>query len=171
MESRKSILCSAGKLFGAIAALICAGCVSSDLSTDAKVAEEVAECLPPGTASPAAVARAIWFPNASGIGSTDALPVHVTGVLVLAGDKLWFMAWNDPEHHYDMLHVVAVLLAENIRVDRLGTSTMLVIQSGNDSYDSYELMNGGSFGSDPKATQDLYEKLRVLRLKSPSPGI
>jgi hypothetical protein len=153
-----------GMLFGA-------GCASSDLSKDSTITGEVTECLPPNTPAPSAVARAIWFPNASGFASTDDSIVHVTGVLVLAGGKLWFMAWNDPEHHFDMLHVIDVVMAENVSVGRLGTSAMLVVQSGNDSYDSFELMNAGSFGSDPKVTQELYEKLRTLRLKNPQPDL
>ncbi len=132
------------------------------------VTGEVGECLPPGTPVPQVVVRAIWFPNASGYGSTDASPVgHVSGVLALAGDKLWFMAWNDPEHHYDMLRVIAFLPAESVRVTRLGTSAMLVIQSSNDIYDAFELMNGGQITSDPRLTQDLFEKLQALRAKAP----
>lgn len=156
------------RLLAAAAAALLAGCQSSDLSKDAVVNGEVAECLPPGTPAPQVVARAIWFPNASGFGSTDASPVgHVSGVLALAGDRLWFMAWNDPEHHYDMLHVVAVLPAEGVRLSHLGTAAMLVIQSSNDIDDAYELMNGGQVTSDPAATEDLFRRIQALRARSP----
>ena len=126
-------------------------------------------CLPPDTPAPSAVVRAVWFPNARGIGSTDASLVHSTGVLALAGDKLWFMAWNDQEHHFDMLHVISFLEAEQVGISRLGSSAMLVIQSGNDTFDSFELMNRGQFGSDPAVTQDLYDKIQALRKKNPQP--
>jgi hypothetical protein len=158
-------------LGGIAAALLGSGCESSDLSKKADITSEVLICLPPDTPAPSAVVRAVWFPNAKGIGSTDASPVHVTGVLALAGDKLWFMAWNDPEHHFDMLHVIAYLQAERVAISRLGTSAMLVIQSGNDSYDSFELMNGGQFGSDPVVTQDLFEKIQALRARNPQPDL
>ena len=92
---------------------------------------------------------------------------HVSGVLALAGDKLWFMSWNDPEHHFDMQHVVSVLPAIKVEVGRAGDAAMLVIESSNRSFDSYELMNGGQLGSDPAATQGLYEKIRVLRTRNP----
>lgn len=153
---------------GAVATLLGAGCVSSDLSANASITGEVIECLPPRTPGPSAVERAIWFPNASGFGTTDASPLgHVTGVLVLAGDHLWFMAWNAPERHFDMLKVIAFLPAVKVSVERLGTSSMLVIRSRNDSFDSFELMTGGALGSDPKATQDLWDKLQFLRSKNP----
>jgi hypothetical protein len=158
---------------GAIcASLFGAGCVSADLSNDAKVTGEVVECLPPGTPPPSMVASAIWFPNASGFGSADETGMgHISGVLALAGDKLWFMSWNDPEHHFDMQHVVAFLPAIKIDVARAGTAAMLVVESSNRSFDAFELMNGGQIGSDPAATQSLCEKLRVLRAKNPQPDL
>jgi hypothetical protein len=167
MRSPRPALSRLRVIIGAVAAILGAGCESSDLSKKTDVTSEVVICLPPDTPAPSAVVRAIWFPNAQGIGSTDASPVRVTGVLALAGDRLWFMAWNNPEHHFDMLHVIAVLAAEKIGISRMGSSAMLVIQSGNDSFDSYELMNGGEFGSDPRVTQDLYDKLQALRSKHP----
>jgi hypothetical protein len=151
----------------AAAAFFAAGCASSDLSANAGIAEEVAECLPPGTPAPTATVRAIWFPYLDGFASSDTSTVHSVGVLVLAGNKLWFMAWNDPEHHFDMLHVVDFLPAEKVSVARMGTASMLVIQSGNDLFDSFELMNAGQFGSDPKVTQDLCASLQALRAKLP----
>ncbi len=152
----------------AVGALLAAGCASSDLSKSAETNGEVAECLPTDAPAPSAVVRAIWFPNTSSFGSTDASPLgHATGVLVLAGDKLYFMTWNDPEHHFDMRHVIDFLPALRIGVDRLGTSAMLVIQSGNLSFDSFVLMKGGQFSSDPQVTQELYEKLQALRAKNP----
>lgn len=162
--------CRLGLIGAAAAMLLGAGCASSDLSKDAAVAGQVAECLPPGTPAPSAVARAIWFPNSSGFGSTDASPLgHVTGVLALAGGRLWFMSWNEPERHFDMNHVVSVLTAERITIDRLGTSAVLVVQSRNLSFDSFELMDRGQFGSDPGATEDLRGKLEALRAKDPQP--
>jgi hypothetical protein len=127
-------------------------------------------CLPPDTQAPSVVVRAVWFPNTNGFGSADSSPVHSTGVLALADNKLWFMAWNNPERHYDMLHVIEFLTAEKIEVSHFGTSAMLVIQSGNDTFDSFELMNGGQFGSDPKVTQDLYENIQARRAKNPQGG-
>jgi len=151
--------------------LFCAGCVSADLSKNAGITAGVVECLPPRTPAPSAVLRAIWFPNASGFGSTDASPLgHVPGVLALAGDKLWFMGWNDREQHFDMLHVIAFLSAAKISVARLGPSAMLVVQSRNDSFDSFELMTGGELSSDPQATQALCNRLQILRSKNPQPA-
>jgi hypothetical protein len=168
MDSVARSLLRPAVIGAAIAALLGTGCASSDLSNDAKITGDVVECLPPDTPAPSTVARAIWFPDARGFGSTDASPLgHVTGVLALAGDKLWFMSWNDEEHHFDMHHVIAFLPAARISVDRLGTSAMLVIQSGNLSFDSFVLMRGGQFSSDPESTQALYEKLQALRAKNP----
>jgi hypothetical protein len=161
-----------GILAGAatLAALLGAGCVSADLTSDAKVTGEVIECLPPGTPAPSMVLSAIWFQNASGFESAgDTGMGHVSGVLALAGDRLWFMSWNEPEHHFDMQHVVAFLPAMRVEVARAGTAAMLVIQSSNRSFDSFELMSGGQMGSDPTATEALCEKLRVLRAKNPQP--
>jgi hypothetical protein len=154
----------------AVAALLGAGCVSADLSGNAKVAGEVAECLPPGTPAPLATARAIWFPNASGFGSADNTGMgHVSGVIALAGDSLWFMSWNDQEHQYQMEHVIAVLMAMKVEVDHAGTASMLVVESGNRSFDSFELMTGGQISSDSKATQDLCDRIQALRAKHPQP--
>ena len=152
---------------GALAALlIMAGCATSDLSKNTKITDSVVECLPPGTPAPTVVARAVWYPKASGFGTTDASPLgHATGVLALAGDKLWFMAWDNSQLHYDMLHSVSFLRADQIRIDHLGPSAMLVVQSGDLSYDAFELMEGGAFSSDPKATEDLFQKLQDLRAK------
>jgi hypothetical protein len=153
-----------------LCALAGAGCVSADLSKDAKVTGEVVECLPPGTPVPSEVASAIWFPNASGFGSADNTGMgHVSGVVVLAGDKLWFMSWSDEERQYRMEHVVAVLMAVKVEVDHAGTASMLVIESSNRSFDSYELMTGGQVASDSKATQDLCDKIQALRAKHPEP--
>jgi hypothetical protein len=149
-----------------MAALLAAGCMSADLSKDGKIPGEVAECLPPGTPAPEVVARAVWFPNASGFGSADE-SIHVTGVLALAGGRLWFMTWNEPEHHFDMRHVVAYLPAMKVDVARLGSTSMLVVQSRNGSFDSFELMNGGQLGSDAALTQGLCDRLRELRARNP----
>ena len=149
---------------GAAAALLASGCVSSDLSKDSQTLDEVVECLPTDTPAPTAVVRAIWYIHASGFGSSDA---HENGVLALAGDRLWFMVWNESGHHFDMEHVVDVRQTVSLRVDRFGTSAMLVVQSGNLAFDSYELMNGGEIGSDPKATQALYDTLQAIRAKVP----
>lgn len=168
MRSATSTPRRLGSIAGAAAALLCAGCVSSDLSNNAEITGEVVECLPVGTAAPSAVVRAIWFPDANGFGSTNESPLgHATGVLALAGDRLWFMSWNDPEHHFDMRHVIAFLPAAKVSVERLGTSAMLVIQSANLSFDSFELMNGGEFGSDPKVTEELCARLQALRSRNP----
>jgi hypothetical protein len=145
---------------------LAAGCVSADLSKDADTAGAVAECLPTDTPAPSVVVRAIWYPHATGFGSADA---HESGVLALAGPKLWFMEWNDSGRHFDMEHVVDVLHAQSVGVVRFGTSAMLVVQSGDLSFDSFELMNGGEIGTDTNATQALYERIQALRPKSPAP--
>jgi hypothetical protein len=89
------------------------------------------------------------------------------GVLAIAGDKLYFMWWNAPEHHFDVYHVVDFLTAANIGVDRLGPSAMLVVESRDLSFDSFELMKGGELLSDPQATQDMCDRLQALRAKHP----
>jgi hypothetical protein len=155
---------------GIAAALLCAGCVSADLTKDARLAGQVAECLPPGTPAPTMVASAIWFPKASGFASSDDTGMgHWNGVLALAGDRLWFMTWSDAYHQYDMQHVIDFIPAQKVEVVHAATVTMLVIESGNHSFDSFELMNGGRLGSDPAATQDLYEKVQAIRAKHPQP--
>lgn len=148
-------------------ALILWGCASSDLSGDAGISEEVAICLPPGTGELAQVSRAMWFPNAGGVGSTDSSIVHASGVLALAGTTLWFMAWNDNEHHFDMLHSVDLIQAEKVSVDRMGTASVLVVRSGNDLLDTFQLMGKGALASDPKATEALLEKIDALRARKP----
>jgi hypothetical protein len=149
-------------------ALLGAGCTSSDLSQDAKIDNEVAECLPTDTPAPTVVVRAIWYPHASGFGSTDTSTVgHASGVLALAGDKLWFMSWNDDDKHYDVIDSIAFLQARSITVAHLGPSVMLVVESGNMNFDSFELLNGSRFSSDSQGTQALYGKLQALRLKNP----
>jgi hypothetical protein len=148
--------------------LASAGCISADLSKDAKANSQVTECLPPGTPAPVMIASAIWFPHASGFASADETGMgHLQGILALAGDKLWFMTWNDTIHAYDMQHVVDFVPALKVDVEHALTATMLVIQSGNRSFDGFELMNGGRLGSDPAATQDLYGKIRDIRAKHP----
>jgi hypothetical protein len=158
-------LCGVGAV---IAVLMGPGCVSADLSKDAKANSQVAECLPPGTPAPTMIASAIWFPNASGFGSSDETGMgHLQGVLALAGDKLWFMTWNDTVHQYDMQHVVDFVPAMKVDIEHALTATMLVIQSGNRSFDGFELMNGGRLGSDAAATQDLYGKIEAIRARHP----
>jgi hypothetical protein len=156
------------RIGGAAAGLLASGCASSDLSQNGEITSRVAECLPTDAPPPAMVARAIWYPNSSGFGTTDASPLgHATGVIVLAGDKIYFMAWDGTERHFDTLKDIAFLRAITIRVDRLGPSAMLVVESGNRSFDAFELMNKGQFTSDPKVTQDLYDRLQALRAKNP----
>ncbi len=155
-------------VFALAGALAGSGCISADLTKGADVRREVAECLPEGTQAPSLVLRAIWFPSTNGFKSPDGAPLgRVSGVLALAGDSLWFMIWNEGEHHYDMTHTVSFLPPATLRIDRFGTASMLVIQSGNLSYDSFELMNGGDLGSDPKATQELYDTLQARRARAP----
>ena len=151
---------------GAMIVLGGAGCTSSDLSKDANIASEVAEALPTDAPAPTDIARALWYPNASSFDTTDISPVgHGSGVLALAGDKLWFLSWNETEHHYDVLKSIPFLLATNISVAHMGPSTLLVVESGNLSFDSFELLNASRLSTDQPATQALYEKLRALRSK------
>jgi hypothetical protein len=155
-------------LNGAILSLAWAGCVSADLSKDVDIGKEVVESLPTDAPAPAMVARAIWFPNSSGFGSTDSSPLgHASGVIALAGNNLYFMTWNAPEHHYDVVHVVALLNARAVKVEHMGPSAMLVVESRNLSFDGYELSGGPQIGSDSQSTQDLYEKIEALRSKAP----
>jgi hypothetical protein len=168
MTSVGSIFRRLGAICGAVAALLLAGCASSDLSKNADTPSRVAESLPTDAPAPTAIVRAIWYPKARGFGSTDESQLgHVMGVLVLAGDKLYFMWWNAPEHHFDVYHVIDYLTAASVSVDRLGPSSMLVIESRNLSFDAFELMKGGELLSDPQATQDLCDKLQALRAKHP----
>jgi hypothetical protein len=150
-------------------ALLAPGCASSDVSKDAKVRDEVVLALPTDAPAPEQVSRAIWFPNGSGFGSSDWSPLgHPAGVLVLAGDRLWFMTWNDHEHHYDVQRSIDFIAAARLAVAHLGTASMLVVQAGNNALDAFELMEGGEVGSDPKATQALYERLQDLRARHPA---
>jgi hypothetical protein len=159
-------------MWAAVGLVFAAGCVSADLSKDSHVTTGVAECLPPGTAAPTEIVSAIWFPNASGFGSADNTGMgHLSGVLALAGNKLWFMTWNEPEHHYDMQHVISFIPALKVDVAREGAAAMLVIESGNRSFDSFELMSGGQIGSDAAATQRLYDEMTAIRAKNPEPDI
>ncbi len=168
MISVGSTLCRCGAIGGA--ALFLAGCASSDLSKETNTTSEVIECLPTNAPAPSLMASAVWYPKARGFGSTDATPLgHVTGVLALAGDRLYFMWWNAPEHHFDMYDTVDFLTAARISVARLGPSAMLVIESRNLSFDSFELMKGGHFLSDPQGTQNLFDRLQALRVKHPQP--
>jgi hypothetical protein len=154
-----------------LAAFLAGGCASSDLSGDRDITREVIECLPTDTTAPSLVARAIWYPGASGFGSADESALgHVSGVIALADDKLWFMEWNAPEGHFDILHVITVAQAGAVKVARLGNSAMLVVESGNQSFDSFELMNAGQFGTDPKATQALCARLEAIRARDSQPG-
>jgi len=154
----------------AAAVILGAGCLSADLSKDAKVNAGVLECLPPGTKAPTSVARAVWFPNASGFESADNTGRgYMTGVVALAGNRLWFMTWDETLKQYEMRHVVEVLPAIRVEVVRGGTASMLVVQSRNRSFDGYELMNGGQMGSDSEATRSLCDSIQALRLKSPEP--
>jgi len=157
------------RLLGAVALGLAAGC-ASDLSNDADVNKEVVIAMPTDAPAPTEVVRAVWFPYANGFKATDQSLVHVTGVLALAGDKLWFMAWNDHEHHYDMLHVIDFIQADKVGVDHFGTAAMLVVQSGNDSFDSFQFMGKGQFASDPRETEQLYQAIQALRAKSPAPA-
>jgi hypothetical protein len=161
-----SINSNVGLIAGVVTALLCAGCASSDLSQNADATGDVVACLPTDAPAPAVVARAIWYQNARGFGSTDESALgHVTGVIALAGESLYFMEWNDPERHYDMLKVIDVPSITTMRVDRFGGAAMLVVESGHLTFDSFELMNKGQFGSDPQATQALYDKLTALQAK------
>jgi len=163
-----STLCRFGGIAGAAAALLGAGCASSDLSQKPETTSEVVEALPTDSPAPTEIVRAVWFPNSSGFGSTDASPLgHSSGVLALAGDSLFFLAWNGPEHHYDVLHVIAIPKMTTVTVAHAGPLAMLVIQSSNLSFDSFELMKGGQFISDPPATQELCDKLQALLAKVP----
>jgi hypothetical protein len=157
-----------GTIFGAAVALLSSSCVSSDVSSDAKIAGEVAEALPVGTPAPTMVTRAIWFPKATGFSSLEASPFRpLTGVLALAGDKLWFMIWDDSLHAFDMQQTIAVLPARQVSVVHSATAAMLVIESNNMSFDAFELMSGGQFGSDSTTTDGLYAKLKNLRNMNP----
>jgi len=151
-------------------AMLMAACGTSELSNDAEVTGRVAEALPVDTPPPGFVAQAMWFPHSQGFGSTDASPLgHVSGVLSLAGDKLWFMAWNSPEHHYDVLQSLGLRRVINVRVAHFGPSTMLVVESWDRSFDSFELMRKGRFGSDSEATQAVYDKIQAWRAKNGAP--
>lgn len=147
-----------------------AGCASSDLSKSTEINDQVVEALPVGTPAPADIERALWFPNANGMVGPDATPLgRASGVLVLAGDQLFFMAWNDSLKAYDVLHTIAVPPAIKFEVARMGMSTMLVVESKSMQFDSFELMRGGQFAADPEKTEALCAKLKEVKAKNPLP--
>jgi hypothetical protein len=152
----------------ALAALLLAGCASSDLSKDVDIAKEVEICLPPGTPAPVRTVRAVWFPSEGGSGGVEGSTVHVTGVLALAGNTLWFMSWNDQEHHFDMLHSIPVLKARRVSVSREGTGTLLVVEAWNESFDAFQLMGLGQVVSDPTLTRELADTIQKLRASAPA---
>ena len=159
-----------GLVGAAGAAALGAGCASSNLTDNATVTSQVAEGLPVGTPAPSMIARAIWFPKASGAATANDSPLeHATGVLALAGDKLWFLEWNEMLRAYDVRQSIAFLQANRISVAHFGSSAMLVIESGNLSFDAFELMRGGSLVSDPETTEAFCAKLQDLRAKNPPP--
>jgi hypothetical protein len=69
-----------------------------------------------------------------------------------------------------MLHVIDFIQADKVGVDHFGTAAMLVVQSGNDSFDSFQFMGKGQFASDPRETEQLYQAIQALRAKSPAPA-
>jgi len=148
---------------GVLAALLAGGCVSSDVSRDLRLGAQVAEGLPVGTPAPSMVVRAFWFPKANGAGSTGAA---LKGVLALAGDHLYFLAWNDQLNTYDTEQSVAFLPAIKVEVVRNGLTPLLVVESKNMSFDAFELMQGGSVVPDAATTQALCERLQELRAKN-----
>ena len=168
-------ICSLSGLFACLAAaLFLVGCASSDLSQNHSTADEVAICLPPGTAAPTQILRAMWFPGANGFGSVDTGSIgHESGVLVLADNKLWFMSWDETEKHYDMDHMIDVTTIADVKVSRLGASLMLVVQSRSLAFDAFTLMGTGQIQSDPALTSDLLAKLKAIRASNPDkdPGV
>ena len=155
----------------AAAALLGAGCASANLSDNAKIASEVMVGLPVGTPAPSLVARAIWFPKANGHNSVDASPLgHMSGVLALAGDKLWFLVWNDALQAYDTQQSISLIRAANVSVVHYGSSVMLVVESWNMSFDSFELMDASRLASDEKTTEAFYRAIQAFRAKNPPPA-
>ena len=162
---------AAGLAAAALAAILLSGCASSDVSKNAEITGEVQEALPTDVPAPSLVARAMWYPNSSGFRSTDASTLgRASGVLALAGNQLWFLAWDNDEHHYDVLRTVDFLSAAGVRIDRLGPSALLVIESKNLGFDAFELMHGGAYTSDRAGTEALYAKLTALRAANPQPA-
>ncbi|HEX3729729.1 MAG TPA: hypothetical protein VHV47_07990 [Opitutaceae bacterium] len=153
-------------LGGVLAGLLAGGCASSDVSQDARLGAQVAEGLPVGTPAASMIVRAFWFPKANGASSTGPA---LKGVLALAGDKLYFLAWNDQLNTYDTQQSVAFLPAIKVEVVRNGLTPLLVIESKNMSFDAFELMQGGSVVPDAATTQALFERLQDLRAKNPPP--
>jgi hypothetical protein len=152
-------------------ALVLSGCVSSDVSGDAKTRDEVVLALPTNVPAPDRILRAIWFPNGSSFEGGDWSPLgHPVGVLVLAGKRLWFLTWNSEERHFDVQRTLTFLTAERVSVTRLGGASMLVVESGNRASDAFELMEGGQVASDPKTTQELCDQMQAIRARTPQPA-
>lgn len=153
------------------AALAAAGCASSDLSRNAEITQQVAEGLPVGTPAPSLVARAVWFPKSHG-SSPDASPIGGgSGVLALAGDKLWFLSWNDSLKAYDVSQSIDVPSAVKFEVERVGMAVMLVVESKNYSFDSFELMKAGEVVPDAAGAQALCQRLRAIKAANPPPDL
>jgi hypothetical protein len=161
LQALLSVLC-----LGALVVL--SGCLHADITKNASTAGEVADCLPPGSPAPTNIFRAIWFPGASGFGSTDNNGMgHLSGVVVLSGSKLYFMTYDDAEKHYDMQHVIDVYTAHDVRVTKMAGSLLLVIQSHNLGYDAFSLMGAANMGSDSDMTQQLCTELEAIKDKNP----
>ena len=144
------------------------GCLHADITKNSQKAGEVADCLPPGTPAPTHIVRAIWFPGANGMESPDSNGTfHMSGVIALAGTKLYFMSYDDAERHYDMQHVIDVLSAHDVRVNKQGGDLLLVIQSRNLGFDAFTLMGAANMGSDSDMTQQLATELQAIKDKNP----
>lgn len=153
----------------AMAALL-GGCASADLSKSGKIQDQVVEGLPVGTPQPSFVARAIWYPKADGAGTTDTSNVGgITGVVALAGDSLWFLEWNQVLRGYDTLRSLEIIPAIRVSVVHSGLIDMLVVESKDMSFDSFELMRQGQFAPDPQTTRELCDLIRDYRAKHPPP--
>ena len=157
---------AAGLCLAATAAL--SGCLHADITKNASKAGEVADCLPPGTPAPSHIVRAIWFPGANGLESPDNNGTgHLSGVVALAGTKLYFMTYDDAEKHYDMQRVIDVLTAHDVRVNKQGGDLLLVVQSRNQGFDAFTLMGAANMGSDSTMTQQLATELEAIKDKNP----
>jgi hypothetical protein len=155
----------------AIATFVMSGCATSDVSSDQKIMDEVAECLPPRTPAPTLVSRAIWFPHARGVGAVESWNTgYGSGVLAWADGQLWFMMWNDVEKHYDMQCVLALRTASRVYLDGSLGSVVLVIQSQNLSSDAFKLMGRGNLRSDPQRTREWLAAIEAWRAQHPLPA-
>lgn len=139
-------------------------CVSSAPRSAAALHDAVGRGVPAEASPLAIVAAGNWFPNTQGYGALKSItPSSQVGVIAISKTRICFLQWSAPQGRFNVIKVLSYIDARQVFLEKLGRGRMLVVQSQDYTFDSFEFTGGSGIYVDADKAESAYSFIESER--------